>query len=74
MSPTPEDTSPNAHQERITKLRAELKDWEHAFAKTHDGRKPTREETKKDKEIGRIMQSFFENAQSLILFTASCKI
>jgi Skp family chaperone for outer membrane proteins len=62
MSTTPEDTSSlNAHQERITKLRAELKDWEHAFAKTHDGRKPTREETKKDKEIGKIMQSLFEN-------------
>lgn len=37
---------------RIAKLRSELKEWEHAFAKAHDGRKPTREETKQDSAIG----------------------
>lgn len=34
------------------KLRQELKDWERAFADAHDGRKPTREEVKKDAKIG----------------------
>lgn len=37
---------------RIATLRSELKEWEHAFAKAHDGRKPTREETKQDSAIG----------------------
>jgi hypothetical protein len=32
-------------------LRAELKDWEHAFAAAHNGRKPSREEVKKDPVI-----------------------
>lgn len=36
------------------KLRQELKDWERAFANSHDGRKPTREEVKKDAKIGEI--------------------
>jgi hypothetical protein len=46
---TPTDSSKS---DRIAKLRIELKEWEHAFAKAHDGRKPTREETKKDTAIG----------------------
>ena len=39
---------------RIQKLRLELKEWERAFTKAHDGRKPTREETKAEKDIGRL--------------------
>jgi DNA replication regulator SLD2 len=46
------ETSHSSRSDRISKLRVELKEWEHAFAKAHNGRKPTREETKKDKEIG----------------------
>jgi hypothetical protein len=42
---------------RIQKLRLELKEWERAFAKAHDGRKPTREETKAEKGIGRFYLS-----------------
>lgn len=34
-----------------SQLRAELKDWEYAFAAAHDGRKPTREEVKRDPVI-----------------------
>ncbi|KAI5855392.1 DNA replication/checkpoint protein [Tricharina praecox] len=50
MPSDPPPTEPSK-SERITKLRVELKDWEHAFAKAHDGRKPTRDETKADREI-----------------------
>lgn len=33
-------------------LRQELKEWERAFADANGGRKPTREEIKRDKVIG----------------------
>jgi preprotein translocase subunit Sss1 len=39
---------------RVLKLRAELKEWEHVFAKAHDGRKPTRDEVKADTEISML--------------------
>lgn len=49
---TPADSAVVKPDDRISKLRSELKEWEHAFAKAHDGRKPTREETKQDSAIG----------------------
>ncbi|KAI5290035.1 DNA replication regulator sld2, partial [Ascosphaera aggregata] len=37
--------------ERIQSLRRELKDWEYAFAAKHDGRKPSKNDIKKDVDI-----------------------
>lgn len=50
--------------ECITKLRTELKEWEYAFAKAHDGRKPTRDETKADKNIGMLFNPLLSTSSS----------
>lgn len=42
---------PSSSEPQALKLRQELKDWERAFAGAHGGRKPTREEVKKDANI-----------------------
>lgn len=40
-------------EERITCLRAELKEWEKAFSDANGGRKATREDIKNDPAIGK---------------------
>jgi hypothetical protein len=37
---------------QISRLRAELKEWEHAFAAKNEGRKAGREDIKREPEIG----------------------
>ena len=39
-------------EQRIATLRAELKTWEKTFSSAHDGRKPAREDIKRDAAVG----------------------
>ena len=41
-------------EQRIARLRQKLKEWETSFAVAHEGRKPGREDVKKNPEIGKI--------------------
>lgn len=53
----PSSSEPQSSQ--ALKLRQELKEWERAFADAHGGRKPTREEVKKDAKIGEVTPLLF---------------
>ncbi|KAI5299190.1 hypothetical protein KEM55_002465 [Ascosphaera atra] len=38
--------------EELQTLRTELKEWEHAFSAANEGRKPSKDDIKKDPTIG----------------------
>ena len=42
----------NSHETQLVSLRAELKEWERAFAANHGGKKAGRDDIKRDSEIG----------------------
>ncbi|QIW95434.1 hypothetical protein AMS68_000952 [Peltaster fructicola] len=48
----------NANADIVQHLRAELKLWEKTFAQSHDGRKPTRDEIKRDAAIAEKYRRF----------------
>lgn len=41
-------------EERCTRLREKLKEWETSFAAAHEGRKPLREDVKREPNIGKL--------------------
>jgi len=47
-----DDQTKAKYESQSQQLRADLKKWENDFAKTHDGKKPAREDIKKNPDIG----------------------
>jgi hypothetical protein len=69
--------------EQISRLRAELKEWEHAFATKNEGRKAGREDIKREPDIGSFrllcgcLLFIFRTSGSVQLLTSSpgsCKV
>lgn len=47
-----DDTTRAEYETQSQALRTELKQWESAWAKTHDGKKPSRDDIKQNPDIG----------------------
>lgn len=47
--------SMSEQEERLARLRQKLKEWETSYAAAHEGRKPGREDVKKNPEIGKLL-------------------
>lgn len=59
-------------EERIKALKSELKEWEREFAEVNDGKKPSREDIKRNPDIG--TKAFFDPYYSLFLMSRSRQI
>lgn len=49
-----EEKAKKEYEARAQKVRADLKQWEGDWAKTHDGKKPGREDIKNSPDIGKF--------------------
>ena len=47
-----DDTARTEYETKSQAIRAELKQWETSWAKTHDGKKPSRDDIKQNPDIG----------------------
>ncbi|KAB5533650.1 DNA replication regulator SLD2 [Coniochaeta sp. 2T2.1] len=53
-----DDTTRAEYESKSQALRAELKQWETSWAKTHDGKKPSRDDIKNNPDIGQKYKSY----------------
>lgn len=60
--------------DRGSQLRLELKEWEHAFAAAHNGRKPSKAEVKADKVICTLHAFLLPTRRELVLTRGSGKV